>query len=59
MPAPHCHALGEFEKVLRLDRAATDDDETVVWCIVESGWISSWLAFVYYNDSSPAPGTEN
>ena len=45
---------GEFERVLRLDDGTKSDEGR--WCIVESGWVSSWLAFVYYNDSSPAPG---
>eukprot|EP00619_Florenciella_sp_RCC1007_P011127 CAMPEP_0205903524 /NCGR_PEP_ID=MMETSP1325-20131115/156_1 /ASSEMBLY_ACC=CAM_ASM_000708 /TAXON_ID=236786 /ORGANISM="Florenciella sp., Strain RCC1007" /LENGTH=216 /DNA_ID=CAMNT_0053269183 /DNA_START=39 /DNA_END=689 /DNA_ORIENTATION=- len=46
---------GEFERVLRLDDGAKSDEGR--WCIIESGWVSSWLAFVYYNDSSPAPGS--
>ena len=45
---------GEFERVLRLDDGSKSDEGR--WCVVESGWVSSWLAFVYYNDSSPAPG---
>ena len=30
--------------------------EDKTWYIAESTWIESWLAFVHYNKTSPAPG---
>ena len=56
---------GEFAQVLALDKQVLDGKEGEEgtkagegkYCVIEAGWVSSWLAFVYYNDSSPAPGT--
>mmetsp|Transcript_65645 Transcript_65645/g.181668 ORF Transcript_65645/g.181668 Transcript_65645/m.181668 type:complete len:225 (+) Transcript_65645:294-968(+) len=55
---------GEFAQVLALDKQVLDGKEGEEgtkagegkYCVIEAGWVSSWLAFVYYNDSSPAPG---
>lgn len=44
----------EFRSVLIADNP--DTDALVTWCVVESNWINAWLAFVHFNQFSPAPG---
>lgn len=44
----------EFRSVLIADNP--ENDALVTWCVVESNWINAWLAFVHFNQFSPAPG---
>lgn len=47
----------ELRSVLLADNP--EQDSTCTWCVVDSNWINAWLAFVHFNQYSPAPGNIN
>jgi len=46
----------QIREIMQLDR--TDDkDEEKLWYIMDSAWVSSWLAYVHFDkENAPAPG---
>lgn len=46
------------ERVLKADNPNMElnPDKEEKFCVIDAAWVKSWLAFVYFNQSSPSPG---
>eukprot|EP01038_Epipyxis_sp_PR26KG_P017819 gene17819-24880_t len=45
----------QIRKIMEVDVASEESGKT--WCVVDSAWLASWLAFVHFDkENSPNPG---